>query len=189
MKFYTSDLHLGCPSGLKFDKSNRFSSNEERTETILDNMFNIPNCSDLYILGDLAQDLEHLQMIFTRKPKRLYLHIITGNHDKKFQHLWKYPEVTSVNQSLIVKDMKQKFFLFHYPCLVWDYSHCNSINLFGHCHLNTPTPVYSGRQVNVNLEFWDYKPVSSETIIEKLDGVDNWDYLEVKRRRDENNRN
>ena len=156
---------------------------QEFNAWIIKRIYDIPAGSDLYLLGDTAWDKGSFIQLLNGKPKNIHLHIIDGNHDKKIKfsnfHGFQYH-----HQAETVKDLGYKFYLHHYPCVVWDCSHYNSINLYGHIHLNTPQIENKGRQINVNCEMWDYRPISSQTIIDLLDGVDNWDYIEVKRRRE-----
>jgi calcineurin-like phosphoesterase family protein len=182
MKYFSSDLHLGHKSILKF-RDIPSTTLEEYNAWVIKRIYDLPAGSDLYLLGDTAWDKGSFIQLLNGKPRGIQLHIIEGNHDRKIKFS-NFHGFNHLHQAKTVKDMGHKFFLSHYQCVVWDCSHYNSINLFGHTHKDTPTPEVKGRQLNVNCEFWDYRAVSSERIIELLDGVDNWDYLEVKRRRE-----
>jgi calcineurin-like phosphoesterase family protein len=181
MKFFTSDPHLGHQSIHKY--RNIPEEIIDIDAWVINRLFDIPKGSDLYVLGDLAWNQEAFLKFLDKKPDSVQLHIIVGNHDNRLGNLDKYKRICSYHQYKLVKDLGHDFFLCHYPLKVWDKSHHNSINLYGHIHANTPQIKQEGRQLNVNCEFWDYRPLSSEFIINYLDGVDNWDYLEVKRRR------
>jgi calcineurin-like phosphoesterase family protein len=182
MKYFTSDLHLGH---IKLLESRKVPNKDiqEFNAWLIDRIYSIPPGSILYILGDIAWDKGSFIQLLSKKPRYIELHIITGNHDVRISHIEKYHGIKSINQIKTVTDLGQKFFLSHYPHKVWDCSHYNSINLYGHIHSNTPNIPQEGRQLNVNCEFWDYRPISSEFIIEHLKGIDNWDYLEVMKQR------
>lgn len=151
---------------------------------LIERMYDIPAGSDLYVLGDIAWDKGTFIHFLSKKPRGIQLHIIVGNHDKRLGSFDQYYGIASVSLYRTVQDLGHKFFLCHYPLKVWNCSHQNAINLYGHIHKTTPQIKQEGRQMNVNCEFWDYKPVSSQEIINRLDGTDNWDYLEVKKRRE-----
>lgn len=182
MKYFTSDLHLGHLSILKH-RDVPVETIPEYDAWVLDKIYDIPKGSDLYILGDIAFTQEGMIKLLAHKPKSVQLHLIHGNHDKSFVQRMARANKIPYHEYLMVKDLNHKFFLCHYPLKVWDCSHYNSINLYGHIHNGTPDIIKDGRQLNVNCEFWGYKPISSEQVIEKLDGIDNWDYLEVKAQR------
>lgn len=185
MKYFTSDLHLNHKRIIENRKNAPYTDDINKFNSwLIERIYDIPSGSDLYILGDIAWDKGTFVHFLNKKPKNIQLHIILGNHDERVGHIDRYFGINSVSLYKTVKDLGHKFFLCHYPLKVWDCSHYNSINLYGHIHLDTPNIAQEGRQLNVNCEFWDYKPVSSQEIIDKLDGVDNWDYLEVKRRKE-----
>jgi calcineurin-like phosphoesterase family protein len=182
MKYFTSDPHLGHHGVLKY-RDVPAKDIQEFNKWIINRIYDIPSGSDLYILGDFAWDKGSFIQLLNKKPRNMQLHLIEGNHDKKIGNIHTYKGIASYAQYRVVKDLGHEFFLCHYPLKVWDKSHYNSINLYGHIHAMTPQIKQEGRQLNVNCEFWDYKPLSSEFIIEYLKGIDNWDYLEMMKQR------
>lgn len=181
MKYFTSDWHLGHEGSIKFMRR-PFDSSENMFGVLSENMFSLPKGSDLYMLGDGAWNTNILVEFLRKKPHNIQLHWIKGNHDNRinFNSISKY--LTSVSDMKTIKVGKQKIVLCHYPLAVWDSSHWNSWQLHGHIHMVSPEYFPIGKQINVNVEFHNYKPWSYDEIVEEMKNrYDNSDYLEVKR--------
>ena len=188
MKWFTSDLHLGHENLLnKGYRGNYFCSIQEHDEIILNNLLNSLKSGDnLYLLGDIFWKNEYPTMkklfIFLEKNNIKYYYI-RGNHEPKNLI------VDPLNQyeTLSVHTEKGLLFLCHYPMLTWNQSHRNSIQLHGHIHMNDSTYcklrtnrniLPPGKRINVNVEFWNFYPVSLPQIIEKANTLpDNWDCI------------
>lgn len=184
MKYFSSDEHLGHRGVIEMS-DRPFSSIEEMNETIITNLFNIPAGSDLYIIGDLAWNQQAALEVLNRKPKNINLHFIMGNHDHKAgKTIFKDKKWTSVSELKVIHEKEYTITLCHYPMMVWYRSFVpTSFHLYGHIHKNTPMITPTGKQINVNCEFWDYKPISFDRIVEAMKKLpENWEIEEIKRR-------
>jgi len=183
VKYFTSDLHLGHRNILKHRPE--FTSVEEMDETILTNLYTVPKGSDLYILGDIAWNQQIAQEILKRKPNKVQLHLILGNHDNKVsKQILHSSKWTSVDSFKVVKEDGYIISLSHYPMIVWYRSHIpTSIQFYGHIHKGTPQITPVGKQINVNTEFWGYTPQPLCAILPVLEKMpDNWEIKEIGRR-------
>ncbi|MFW6243144.1 MAG: metallophosphoesterase [bacterium] len=130
---------------------------------------------EVYYLGDFMYKMNpntFVTNVLNKLNGKIYL--IKGNHDKRY--LNKYLErVEWIKDVEYLKyehtdSKKYKFVLFHYPIFCWDGIWGGSIHLHGHTHKNTydiyfKSPI-SERLLNVNCEFFDYKPISIEQVID-----------------------
>jgi len=189
MWYFVSDLHLGHENQLhRGGRGDYFSSIEEHDKTILNNLLSLPRSSNLFILGDLffhynKEKTDKFFQLFANKKIRLHLGV--GNHDKP--NKWTHKIIQSKFEMKTIKIENQKIVLCHYPLTVWDGSHKNTWNLYGHIHKNDWTDtkakelgmLNNGKQLNVNLEFHDFKPWGFEEIKEVMNKKsNNWDYIE-----------
>ena len=177
MIYFTSDLHLGHGTALKY--RTMFSSVAEMDATLISNWNRKVHKNDIvYILGDFSYHSktpaeEYLSQL--KGKKRLIL----GNHDsdwltaKRYEELSKYFE--SIDSLVTFKKDKKKITLCHFPMLEWPgsrYAHKNdsSYLIHGHIHAkkdniyeyikeNQPTALNCGVDIN-NLE-----PVTFEELI------------------------
>ena len=93
-----------------------------------------------------------------------------------------------------MKDIKignQPITLNHYPMYVWNKSHYGAWNLHGHIHsddstykkleaihLNNSAFMRTGKILNVNIELWDFKPLSFDQLAEEMKKLpENWDFI------------
>lgn len=135
--FFTSDLHFGHKKICELTNRNKFTSQEDHTEWLI-NLHNsrVQEKDVVYILGDFsfAKEKETIRII-----ERLNgtLVMVRGNHDsrtqfKKFERdglidSWhEYNELHFGEFPLIC--------MSHYPMTVWNKQHHGSIMLHGHCH-------------------------------------------------------
>lgn len=187
--WFSSDFHLGHNTILKGHRSEIFSSVDDMTEKIWDNLFSkVRKGDNFYFLGDLFWKVDEVfkKKFFDQFSKMGVNFIwIEGNHDKNFHHAaikWK-------GQLKEIRLEQQSIILSHYPMLVWNKSHYNAWLLYGHIHqgdmthqkinqLGTSVEYFMGKSLNVNLEFWNYKPISFEEIsIAMKEKPDNWDLI------------
>ena len=172
MNWFSSDFHLGHTNlHKKGYRKNIFSSIEEHDEVIIENIFSVIKPGDnFYFLGDLffKYSTEEKITFFNRfKKNRVNFHWILGNHDKPIRH----KAIVFIGHIKDIKIGKQRITLCHYPMIVWNNSHLGAWQLFGHIHKNDNTDLIFpyerlGKQLNVNVDFWDFKPVSFEEIEE-----------------------
>jgi len=197
MNYFTSDWHLGHQKMLNGLRGNIFSSVEEHDNTIINNIIETLSPGDnLFFLGDAfwkysSKEVEQVMIKF--KKHKINIHWILGNHDKVS---WtKYGCVKWFGQMKDISIDKQFITLSHYPMLVYNKSHYSAWLLYGHIHKNDNTwdimkddlilENYLGKSLNVNVELYDYKPLSFLQIREILkDKPENFDLIK-KNKKDE----
>ena len=176
MIWFTSDLHFGHNSVLKF--SNRpFKDVHEMNEVLIKNFNMMVNKNDtVYLLGDVAYRIpveQANELIKRLNGKKI---LIRGNHDKKydeslFEGIYDYFEINY---------NKIPFVLMHYPMLEWKKSRRGSIQLHGHIHsegmlYNEDCKMKGIRRYDVGVDANDYFPISIKQIIEYFNLEDgNW---------------
>jgi calcineurin-like phosphoesterase family protein len=168
---FTADLHFGHSNVIRFCQR-PFLSAEEMDATMIANWQSTVNEKDtVYILGDVFFCSEkRANDIMKQLPGRKIL--IYGNHDKMirksvslkrhFAEIYDYHEIRIDNQRAM---------LCHYPILSWNGSFSGSFMLHGHCHGKIEfSDKY--RRLDVGVDVHGFKPVTWETICEKLQNVD-----------------
>lgn len=156
--FFTSDWHLGHE---KVAKHRGFVSAEAQDQMIVDRMGCVLTKRDtLYILGDLTWTPERLGPV-ALLPCRT--HLVLGNHD--YCTLDQYlTAVDTVHGCLKYK----KFWLTHIPVHPQEMYRVQG-NIHGHIHKGAATQPLDWPYINVNVDFWDYQPVSLVEIREWFD--------------------
>lgn len=179
MKFFTSDWHLGHKRVVHDFGQRPFSSVEEMDNTIIENMFSGRKKGDMiFFLGDLYWNRDSFLKMYNKIPKGVRFYWIIGNHDNKqvAQHRGHFELITPMMET---KVQGNHIVLCHYQMTAWNRSHHNSWQLYGHYHKGghtEGTPV--GKQLNVNLEYHNYKPWTEEELIEHMNRrPDNFDYI------------
>ena len=188
--YFTSDLHLSHQTILRGFRGEKFKNIGEHNHTIIQNLISLPRGSNLAILGDLFWkcDAQFIKDFFDLFQKRqINIHIIIGNHDKKFSF---HKAIKSVDHLKEIKIDHQSIIISHYNMSVWNKSHYNSWLLYGHTHMNDATynkasnlnpndTYFTGKKLNVNPEFHDFIPWSFEELKEYMDKRDNnWDFID-----------
>ncbi len=151
--FFTSDLHFGHENSLKF--SNRpYNDIHEMNEALIQNINDTVKVKDeLWVLGDFAYRISKEEIWKIRAQiKCRHLHLIYGNHDRK------YGDDDDIFESVQhYKELKTDYgrvILFHYPMLDWNAKHYGSIHLHGHIH--SIGECYNRENLTRNTnEFWD----------------------------------
>lgn len=182
MKYFGSDWHLSHEKIISM--SNRpFSSVKEMNETIVNNVLSLLKPGDdFYFLGDLSFDFKTTQWFFDQWPKQSRFHWILGNHERSPEQFKKYCK--TITPLLDIKLQKHPVTLCHYPMITWNKSHYNAWMLYGHHHCGSHGTDKlgeraSGKMLNVNVEFHDYKPWSENQIVEYMKTKsNNWDIIE-----------
>lgn len=197
--WFTSDWHNGHEKMALLGR--KFSTVEEHDKTILNGILETVKPGDnLYFLGDAfwkytSQQVAEFMTIL--KKHKINLHWIIGNHDKMS---WtKYGVVKWVGQIKDITIEKQPLTLCHYPLLVYNRSHYSSVNLYGHIHIGDATdkkmksissimtPLL-GKSLNVNVEMYNYKPISFEQVMELVKHKpDNFDLIRKEDRHERQN--
>ena len=162
--YFTSDWHLSHINIMKY--SNRpFSSVEEMNDTIISNFYDtVKPGATIYFLGDFSFDRVITENFFTKLPKNIHFHFISGNHHKKTKNIIER-FVDSYSNMKDIKINERKITLCHYAMRVWNCSHFNSWQLYGHSH-GTLSSV--GKQCDVGVDDWNFFPVRFEQIEEYM---------------------
>ena len=176
MDYFTSDLHLAHENCVHFRKKIKncpFNNLTQMNDLIYENFSHFEKKDRVFLLGDIAWNKEELTKFFNHlHSQKIEIHWILGNHDKSncYPVSFTYPVV--INDVEVVKSNStyKSIFLSHYQHLIWDRSHYGIYHLFGHSHQGTQDRLYSQvfegleKSLNVNLEFYDYKPISRDSV-------------------------
>lgn len=155
MKYYISDLHIGC-----------INNHDNRTlehDKLLINNWNtvVNNNDDIYILGDigrLGNNKENAYVASIISQLKGKKRLIIGNHDKKglkdnrinqlFVNIKDYDVIGDNNNGI-----NYNIVLSHYPILFWENQHKGYIHLYGHVHNSEEDNIYKKCLEEVNLFF------------------------------------
>ena len=186
MKYVTSDLHLGHRRVIEFAER-PFKSLEEMNDTILTNLIAPLRKNDsLYILGDIAWNKTVMNELCARLPYGVDVFCNKGNHDSS-KVLKPNDKIKEVYYMKEIKLGGIPTTLCHYPMKIWNESHHNSFDLFGHIHKNEKFRQFDlvGKMLNVNCEFHDFTPWAEDEIIEYMSHQpENFDAINYKEFRD-----
>ena len=153
--YLSSDWHINHQNVCNFRKE--FTTVKEHNELIFDNYCSIVRPKDhVYMLGDMAFDLEALEMI-SKLPG--IKHLILGNHDKEKKRNISIQNLVNAYHDIHGFMRYKEFWLSHCPIAEQELRGRYSVH--GHCHyylINDP------RYLNVCLEQTDYKPISLEQV-------------------------
>lgn len=160
--YFSSDWHLFHKKVLEFDKR-PFNTIEEHNETIIANYNAIVKPEDnFYYLGDffMSKDKRSEGFLERMMGNKFF---IKGNHDHKdlIKLYQKHGTYLGEQKRIVIDGLD--IVLNHFPMRTWNRSHKGSFHLYGHHHgwiENQPW----GRSMDVAINYWDYKPVSFETV-------------------------
>lgn len=183
MKYFSSDWHLGHEKSIEFS-GRPFDSLKDMHDHLWKQVESLKAGDVLYFLGDLGSHEKIIHEFFGRLPKRVSFHWILGNHDHKYKKF--VDRCTSVSEIKSVKIEGNHVVLCHYPMVTWDKSHYGAWQLYGHHHINSHGTAdlgkhTTGKQLNVNWEFHDYKLLSEQDVAAKMESLpENWDLIRRK---------
>jgi calcineurin-like phosphoesterase family protein len=132
--WFTADFHLSHKNIIKY--TNRpFESIQEMDTILIKNLEErLSNGDVLYFLGDLTFN-EQKANYFFEKLKNIEIHFIIGNHDSSNIIRIANENCASVSHMKDIKNEGQSLTLCHYAMRVWNKSHFNAWQLYGHSHL------------------------------------------------------
>ncbi len=171
--WFISDIHFSHKNIIRFcDRP--FSSVEEMNETIITNWNNTVSQDDIvYNLGDFSfghiTNTEHI----LRRLQCKEHHLLLGNHDKaiinKKKFLLENKYFTSIQEYKELTINKQFIVLCHYAFSVFNKSHHDSWNLYGHSHSTHEDYRVQPLQMDVGIDnayklLGEYRPFSFEEI-------------------------
>ncbi len=155
--WFTADTHFGHANIIKY--CNRpFKDVQEMDEILIKNWNDrVQQGDNVYLLGDFSMGDP------TRYVQRLNgrIHVIRGNHDKHIMravHLFEWVrDLTNIHID------GQDIVLCHYAMRVWQGSHRNSWQCYGHSHgtlADNPTAL----SCDVGVDCHNYCPISFEQL-------------------------
>ncbi len=174
MIWFTADFHLSHANIIKY--CNRpFKDVETMDEMILKNLEKKINSGDvLYFLGDLTFK-EKIAITFFERFSYCDIHYIVGNHDSRQVINLAKEYCKSVSQLKDIKLENQNITLCHYAMRVWNKSHFNSWQLYGHSH-GRLDPI--GKQHDVGVDNCDFNPISFKELLDIMENKpDNFNYI------------
>lgn len=132
-------------------------------KVILDNLENSIKPGDvLYYLGDLTFKMNKAMEFFERF-NQIEIHYIIGNHDSNKVIDVAKKWCASVSRLKDISIDGQPITLCHYAMRVWNRSHFNAWQLYGHSHA-TLDPM--GKQYDVGVDNNEFLPVSFDELKE-----------------------
>ena len=177
--WFTADTHFGhnfinicCKRPYRYADADNF---------LIENWNSVVDVGDtVYHLGDFAFG-NHEKVERYRHQLNGKIHLILGNHDYK-NKIYNMPETFSEITPL--RELKYngvRATLCHYAMRVWNASHFDSWQLYGHSHGGLD-PV--GKQLDVGVDKHDYKPISLEEVIAYMETrPHNFNYIPEEARR------
>ncbi|MBD3197865.1 MAG: phosphoesterase [Candidatus Lokiarchaeota archaeon] len=179
MEWFTADYHLSHSNIIKYVKR-PFENVSMMDEVILANLeLQVEKNDILYYLGDLTFKEEIARSFFERFDY-LKIHYIIGNHDnnKIIDIARKF--CNSISNLKDIKISNRNITLCHYAMRVWNKSHLNSWQLYGHSHGDLD-PI--GKQYDVGVDSNDFKPLSFEEIEDIIKKApNNLNYIPIEQR-------
>lgn len=163
--FFVSDLHLGHKNICKYRKE--FTSQKEHDSTIVNNILKCAGKRNhLWMLGDCFFTKESLTHLYLFKQSFDKVHWILGNHDTDRPES-KENVFLAANRGWVdgIYSMAKinRFWLSHAPIHTDELR--GRMNIHGHTHYHN---IDDDRYINVSMEQIDYKPISLQNILTKL---------------------
>jgi len=174
MIWFTADFHLSHKNIIKY--CNRpFKSVAEMDSILIKNLKERINPKDiLYFIGDLTFK-EKVAQEFFEIFEDIEIYYIIGNHDssKVVNVAEKY--CISISHLKDIKIVDQSITLCHYAMRVWNKSHYNSWQLYGHSHASLKS---IGKQHDIGVDNNNFFPVSFEDLVEIMKNKqDNFNFI------------
>lgn len=169
--WFTSDTHfqhknITGPKISNWKSGYRnFDSIQEMDSSIFDSINSRVKENDIiyflgdFCFGDFKKIPEHRSRIVCKN-----IHSLRGNHD---EHIDEYSSLfSSLNDNLMVRHGKNRYFLSHYSHRVWPGSHKGVIHLYGHSHGSLDG---FGKSMDVGIDsayklFGEYRPFHIDEI-------------------------
>jgi calcineurin-like phosphoesterase family protein len=159
----------------------KFENIEEMDQVILSNLeSNLEAGDTLYYLGDLTFK-ENVAETFFNRFNHIDIHYIIGNHDnmKVLKVAKKYSKSIAYIKDIKIEEIN--ITLCHYAMRVWNLSHFNAWQLYGHSH-GTLRP--RGKQYDVGVDSNQYNPISFDYLKKIMtNSGNNENYLPPDKRR------
>ena len=154
MYYFTSDEHFNHSNIIKYC-SRPFDDAQEMNETIIQRHNEVVRDNDIVIHAGDFSFVPRERFERRLRGKHIFL---KGNHDHRscrfYGDIWE----RRING--------QKVVVSHYNMRVWNASHYNSWNLFGHSH-GTLEPV--GKQWDIGVDINDFRPLSFDQLVDIME--------------------
>ncbi|TFG17201.1 MAG: hypothetical protein EU531_03985 [Promethearchaeota archaeon] len=180
MYWFTADFHLSHKNIIKY--CNRpFKDVEQMDTVILTNLENSLESGDiLYYLGDLTFK-EEIAKEFFERFNDLKIYYIIGNHDNPKVLKIAKQNCVSISNLMDIEIEGLFITLCHYAMRVWNKSHFNAWQLYGHSH-GTLDPI--GKQYDVGVDNNMFRPISITQLIRIMTELpNNLNYIPPEKRR------
>jgi calcineurin-like phosphoesterase family protein len=179
MIWFSADYHLSHKNIIKY--CNRpFQNVEEMDSVIIDNLKSRVKPGEiLYYLGDLTFKKD-VAIEFFNEFEEIEIHYIIGNHDNKevLQVAEQYCASISHLKDIIIEE--QPITLCHYAMRVWNKSHFNAWQLYGHSH-GTLQPI--GKQYDVGIDNNGFYPINFDDLQKIMEHLpNNFNFIPKERR-------
>jgi calcineurin-like phosphoesterase family protein len=183
--YFSSDFHL---SHNRLREIRGFDSIKIMDDLILEKFGDtVKNKSNFYFAGDLSWNPNAARNFFNLVHKKeIQFFWALGNHERNRKDYKDYiSDCRCIQHILDIEIEGQPISICHYPMISWNRSHFGAWQLFGHHHKQKSggnpgrlDTLIVGKQLNINLEFHDYKPWSFLEIVEYMKTKsDNWDLI------------
>ena len=180
--WFTSDLHFGHRNVIRFC-ARPFTDEKDMAEKLISNWNKQVGENDIvFVLGDTFwfNDSRNIKKVLDRlNGKTIYM--LPGNHDD-FTHYHRVDtERIKLLSDVVVmwlqefnSNKKHEIWMSHYPMMTWPHRDHNTIQLFGHIHskkggrpgdMDQDLPLH-WNQCDVGCDYWNYEPVSYDTLKE-----------------------
>ncbi len=168
MIYFISDNHFGHANIIKL--CNRPFATVEEMDAVMIQRWNakVHKNDTVYILGDMFFRSSNVEEVLSLLKGRK--HLITGNHDKTWQHkvdIDRYFE--SVQPYMEIVANNRHLTLCHYPMLSWN-NQRRGYMIHGHIHNDTkmdywPMIASRDRVLNAGVEINGFEPVPFEDLL------------------------
>lgn len=162
--WFTSDQHYNHAAVIRHMKR-PFDSIEDMNEALISNHNEVVKPGDrVYNIGDFAWH-DHNRFLARLTGQQF---LVKGNHDhiKRLKEPLKF---AWVKDTVMVKYLKDLFFLSHYAHRVWPQSNYGSYHLYGHSHGMIDSEW--GRSMDIGVDAHKYYPVSLDQVLAELSGI------------------
>ena len=181
MIWFTADYHLSHKNIIKYTRR-PFENIERMDEFLIQNLEERLSSGDvLYFLGDLTFSEQKATQFFENLTNQdIEIHFIIGNHDSSNVIKTASEYCASVSPLKDIRIEGQSITLCHYAMRVWNKSHFNAWQLYGHSH-GKLQPV--GKQYDVGVDNNKFYPVSFEELQDIMNQLpDNFNYISPEKR-------
>lgn len=177
--FFTSDTHFFHDNIIKY--CNRpFKDADEMNKTLIENWNSVvPKDATVFHLGDVSLNANPKALDAVLDSLNGDIYLVIGNHEKDalgkeyirghWKGIYDIAEIFVKDDEISYEE--QHLVMCHYPMTVWNASHRNSWQLFGHVHgglSNKGKILHKSCQMDVGVDCHEFKPISYEQVKHKI---------------------